>query len=176
MNTDGESQQSDWEKETGLNKDTTYVVLYPARSHADEWMEEAKEQGYGSRSKYLYELIQEARAFRQEGFLAHNRDESRMEELEAQVTQLQQELTDARQHDIGDVPIPDEAFVTGFLTDRYKRTGQILNDLTSSGVLTGIVKDSVEDQLYDLAERGIVEFKQGYGWRLTANDIEEGSA
>ena len=173
---DGEPQQSNWEKETGLNEDTTYVVLYPARSHADEWMEEAKEQGYGSRSKYLYELIQEARAFRQEGFLAHNRNESEVEELEAEVARLKEELAEERQQGTGEVPIPDDAFVTAFLTDRYKRTGQILKDVTSSGALTGVIKDSVEDQLYDLAERGVVEFKQGHGWRLTGNGAQEAMA
>lgn len=51
-------------------------------------MEETEEQGYGSRSKYLYELIQEARAARQEGFLAYSQNESKVEELQLQVEQL----------------------------------------------------------------------------------------
>lgn len=74
MTTGGESQQSEWEKKTTLNEDTAYIVLYPVRMRTEEWMAEAKEQGYGSRSRYLYELIQEARAFRQEGLLTLNQN------------------------------------------------------------------------------------------------------
>ncbi len=73
---DEEPQQTEWETEVGLSEETTYVAIYPSRKHAEEWMEEAEEQGYGSRSKYLYELIQEARAARQEGFLAYSQNES----------------------------------------------------------------------------------------------------
>ena len=77
-----EPQQTEWEAEVGLSEETTYVAIYPSRKHAEEWMEEAEEQGYGSRSKYLYELIQEARAARQEGFLAYSQNESKVEELQ----------------------------------------------------------------------------------------------
>jgi len=74
---DEEPQQTEWEDEVGLSEETTYVAIYPSRKHAEQWMEEAEEQGYGSRSKYLYELIQEARAARQEGFLAYSQNESK---------------------------------------------------------------------------------------------------
>ncbi|MEE6209029.1 hypothetical protein U3A55_02505 [Salarchaeum sp. III] len=92
---DEEPQQTEWETEVGLSEETTYVAIYPSRKHAEEWMEEAEEQGYGSRSKYLYELIQEARAARQEGFLAYSQNESKVEELQLQVEQLQDDLEDA---------------------------------------------------------------------------------
>jgi hypothetical protein len=85
--TDEEPQQTAWETEVGLSEETTYVAIYLSRKHAEEWMEEAEEQGYGSRSKYLYELIQEARAARQEGFLAYSQNESKVEELQLQVEQ-----------------------------------------------------------------------------------------
>ena len=166
MSEDGESQQCEWEKDVGLSEDTAYVVLYPARSHAEEWKEEAKEQGYGSRSKYLYELIQEARAFRQEGFLAYDKNESEVEELQLQIEQLETDLEHERQRDPGEIPIEHEEFVTAHLTDRYQPFNRLLNEVTSSGVLTGIVKDSVEDQLFDLAKENKVEYKPGYGWRL----------
>jgi len=55
---DGEEpQQTECENEVGLSEETTYVAIYPSRKHAEKWMEEAEEQGYGSWSKYLYELI-----------------------------------------------------------------------------------------------------------------------
>jgi hypothetical protein len=44
--------------------------------------------------------------------------------------------------------------------------------VTGSGVLTGIIKDAVEEQLFDLAEEGKVEYKQGYGWRLAHNNAD----
>jgi hypothetical protein len=44
-----EPQQTEWEDEISLSEETTYVALYPSRKHAEEWMGEAEEQGYGSR-------------------------------------------------------------------------------------------------------------------------------
>lgn len=169
---DGESQQTKWEKDVGLSEETTYVALYPNRGHAEVWMEEAKEQGYGSRSKYLYELIQEARAARQEGFLAYSQDESKIEELQLQVEQLQDDLQKARNTEPGEIDIEHEEFVTAFLTDRYQEFETILKEVTGSGILTGIVKDAVEEQLYELAEQDKVEYKHGYGWRLVQNDSD----
>lgn len=64
---DEEPKQTKCESEVGLSEETNYVALYPNRKHAEEWMEEAEEQVYGIRWKYLYELIQEARAVHQEG-------------------------------------------------------------------------------------------------------------
>ena len=140
-----EPQQIKWEHEVGLSEKTTYVALYPSRKHAEEWMEEAKEQGYGDRSKYLYELIQEARAARQEGFLAYSQNESKkIEELQLQVEQLQDEFEDARASEPGEIDIAHEEFVTAFLTDRYWKFETILREVTGSGVLAGTVKHSVE--------------------------------
>lgn len=39
-------------------------------------------------------------------------------------------------------------------------------------MLTGIVKDSVEEQLFELAKEDKVEYKPGYGWRLTQENDE----
>jgi len=167
-----EPQQTEWETEVGLSEETTYVALYPSRKHAEEWMEEAEEQGYGSRSKYLYELIQEARAARQEGFLAYSQNESKVEELQLKVEQLQDELEDARNSEPGEIDIAHEEFVTTFLTESYQPLNKVLHQVTDSGVLTGIVKDAVEEQLFDLAEEGKVEYKQGYGWRLVHDDAD----
>lgn len=169
---DGESQQCDWEEGVGLSEETTYVALYPSRKHAEQWMEEAEEQGYGSRSKYLYELIQEARAARQEGFLAYSQNESKVEELQLRVEQLQDDLEDARNSEPGEIDIAHEEFVTAFLTENYQPVEKVLHQVTDSGVLTGIVKDAVEEQLFDLAEENKVEYKQGYGWRLAHEDAD----
>lgn len=113
-----EPQQTEWD-EVGLFEETTYVAIYPSRKHAEQWMEEAEEQGYGSRSRYLYELIQETRAARQEGFPAYSQNESKVEELQLKVKQLQDELEDARNSEPGEIDIEHEKFVTASLTDRY---------------------------------------------------------
>lgn len=168
---DEEPQQTEWETEVGLSEETTYVAIYPSRKHAEQWMEETEEQGYGSRSKYLYELIQEARAARQEGFLAYSQNESKVEELQLQVEQLD-ELENARNSEPGEIDIEHEEFVTAFLTDRYQEFESILKEVTGSGVLTGIVKDAVEEQLFDLTEENKVEYKQRYGWRLAHDDAD----
>lgn len=47
MTTDGEPQHSEWEKNTGLNEDTAYVVLYPARLHAEEGWPRPKNRDTG---------------------------------------------------------------------------------------------------------------------------------
>jgi hypothetical protein len=90
------SKDEPQQTEVGLSEETTYVAIYSSRKHAEEWMEEAEEQGYRSRSKYLYELIQEVCAARQEGFLTYSQNESKVEELQLQVEQLQGDLEDAR--------------------------------------------------------------------------------
>lgn len=44
---DEEPQQTKCEGEVNASEETTYVSLYPSRKHAEEWIEEAEEQGYG---------------------------------------------------------------------------------------------------------------------------------
>ncbi len=46
-----------------LHKNTTRAELFPAKQHKEEWWEEAEHEG-SSLSRYLYDLIQEARMYR----------------------------------------------------------------------------------------------------------------
>jgi hypothetical protein len=69
-----ETEPCDWERTVGLSNDTTYVAIYPAREHADTWMDEANERGQ-SRSRYLIELIQEARSNRDARSNAENNEQ-----------------------------------------------------------------------------------------------------
>jgi hypothetical protein len=173
---EGDTKDTDWRDEVGLSDETAYVVIYPSKEHAEEWMQEAEENGYGSRSKYLYELIQEARAAREGDFLSYGADEGRVEELETKVQNLREELEREREGGSADIDIEHEEFVTSFLSDTYQPLEDLLREITESGVLTGIVKDSVEDQLFELAERDRVEYKEGYGWRLTEDEEDEKGA
>ena len=74
------TEQADWEQTLGLAPDTTRVSLTCTKDDREEWSREASRQGYGSRSQYLYELIQEARAYREAGFLAHHDSDERIED------------------------------------------------------------------------------------------------
>ena len=85
---------------------------------------------------------------------------------------MQDDLENARNSEPGEVDIAHEEFVTAFLTESYQEFESILKEVTGSGVLTGIVKDAVEEQLFDLAEDDKVEYKQGYGWRLAHDDAD----
>jgi len=49
-----------------LHKNTTRAELFPAKQHKEEWWEEAEHEG-SSLSRYLYDLIQEARMYRDSG-------------------------------------------------------------------------------------------------------------
>ena len=59
-----------WKENMGMSQDTGLVKIYAPMSHKETWQQEADEKNYESTSKYLHELIQEARAIREEGFIA----------------------------------------------------------------------------------------------------------
>lgn len=51
-----------WKQTSGLAADSTVAQIVCEEPHKQEWDDEAEEKGYRSTSKYLYELVQEARA------------------------------------------------------------------------------------------------------------------
>lgn len=55
-----------WKEQMGLAADTTQVTFYPKERHKQEWKEAARHAGYSSLSSYLYDLVLEGRAYRQE--------------------------------------------------------------------------------------------------------------
>jgi hypothetical protein len=61
--TDTSTDNSDptWDR---LDDETAKAQLYPHEDHKEEWQQEAEEGGQ-SLSRYLYDLIQEARAHRE---------------------------------------------------------------------------------------------------------------
>lgn len=155
-----------WKETTGVGDDKTRVTIIPTEEDAETWDEEAEEHGYRSRSQYLYELIQEARAYRQEGFLAHHQSEEKIEELEAKVNALENELSEEQKQEAGNLMVDDPRFVKEFLTTNYQPLKSILQDIIESGALDGVVRKQVENQLYVLAAQDQVEFERGWGWKL----------
>ena len=92
------NDKDQWKQTAGLAADSTVAQIVCKEPDKKEWDQEAEERGYRSTSKYLYELVQEARAYRQQEYLAHHQSEeqiaglkSRIEELE---TQLERECDD----------------------------------------------------------------------------------
>lgn len=62
-----------------------------------QWTKEADEKSCQSRGEYLYELIEEARAYRRQGFLAHHDSQDELDRLKRQVAELQDQLAKDQQ-------------------------------------------------------------------------------
>jgi len=165
---DSDHDQPRNEAQKGLATDSTVVYLYCACRHKTDWQAEAHQNGYSSMSSYLYDLIPEARSYRQAGFTV-SAPADRLDELEAEVTALEQELQRERQQHSADRPaIDDPDFLEPFLTAEYQSLGDLIRLVVESGVLDKLVRKRIEDQLYRLAVEGRVEHEPGFGWKLTA--------
>jgi hypothetical protein len=161
-----------WQEATNVKEVTERVVIYCHEDQKEEWAEKAREKGYRSRSTYLYELINEAQAYRSEGFLARKENKERVEELEAKVERLETQLEAQKQKErqqSGKLEIDDPEFLYRFLDTQYKSLEDILRSIVESGALNELIRKPVEDQLYFLASQDRVEYKTGYGWKLTEN-------
>jgi hypothetical protein len=156
-----------WKDTLDLPDATARVPIYCPESEKEEWDEEVEELGYRSRSTYLYELIQEARAYRDQGFLAHHESEEKIEELQREVARLERRLEEEEQGSSGETQIDDIDFLETFLEPTYKPLDQILKEIVESGALDDLIRKRVEDELYFLAQQDRVEFKRGHGWKLT---------
>lgn len=165
---DSESKQGNWEREVGLKEETTYVAIYPARTHAETWMQEAKENDQ-ARSRYLIELIQEARAKRQGRLSASDTHEKRVEELTRTIERLEDEIEAT--HESSSSPQSHDALdLKPHLTNRCQPMDNIVDTVLDSNELPDVVTRLVEDQLYQLAEQDEAEYKHGFGWRLTDDE------
>ena len=157
---------SGWKDSTNLPESTEKVTLYCSEDDKEEWSQEVEEKGYKSRSKYLYELIQEARAYREQGFLAHHESEEKIEELKQKIKHLENRVESQEKQSSGRTQVDDFDFLEKFLGDTYKPLNQILREIVESGALDDLIRSRVEDQLYFLAQQDRVEFERGHGWKL----------
>lgn len=169
MSENSNSDKKQWKETIGLPADKTVAQVVCSEKHKEEWKTEADENGYPSMSKYLYELIQEARAYRNEGYLAHHESEEQITELQEEVDRLERKLEAEQKRQAGDVMIDDPAFVRQFLSDNYQPLTDILQDIVESGALDGILRKRVEEQLYFLASQDEVAHERGWGWKLVGN-------
>ena len=155
-----------WEDKVGLHDDTTYVALYPSESHADLWMDEADEQGYKSRSRYLYELIQEARQKRKGKLETRDSTSKQVQELEGEIDQLEAKLEETRQSTTLDVNVVDAGSVESALTETYQPLSDLVATVLETNEVSHRITSGVEDRLFELAKENSVEYKSGFGWRL----------
>ncbi|SDQ40886.1 hypothetical protein [Natronobacterium texcoconense] len=159
-----------WKDSTGVSESTTKVQIYCSDDAKQQWEEEVESQGYKSLSTYLFELIQEARAYREEGFLSHHQSEEQIEELEQRIETLEKQLDRKEKRDSGNVQIDDPEFLYRFLDYRYKTLDKIMREIVESGALDDMIRKPVEDQLYFLASQEEVEYNRGHGWKLKDGD------
>ncbi|WP_336325425.1 hypothetical protein [Halovenus sp. HT40] len=149
-----------------MSQDTGLVKIYVPMSHKETWQQEADEKNYKSTSKYLHELIQEARAIREEGFLAPQDSDQEVQRLKKKIEELEDRLAEANQQSRDSVMIDDSAFLKQFLTEDYQTFDEVSQKVIESDTLDELLREPVEDELYFLAAREEVEFGHGHGWRL----------
>ena len=155
-----------WEDRAGLGDGTTRIVLTCTEAERDTWAEEAVDEGFSSRSKYLHTLIQEARAYRIHGVFADRSSEHRIEELESKVAALESQIDRERQKQGGRVTVDDPRFLEEYLEETYTPLSELLQRIVESGALNDLLRERIEKQLYVLAEQGKVAYEPGWGWKL----------
>lgn len=174
MGQDNSSQtgKAQWQKTSGFAADSKMVHIIVPETKVDDWDREAEEEGFDNRSDYLRTLIAEARADRLTDAPTSQEAEYRIQELEAEVKRLREELEQNRQRHSGRPEIDDFDFLEQFLSSQYKQLNEIIQDIMESGVLDDLIRKRVENQLYFLASQDTVEYERGWGWRLA----QEGGA
>jgi len=163
-----------WKQTSGLAADSTVAQIVCKEPDKEEWDQEAEEKGYRSTSKYLYELVQEGRAYRQQGYLAHHRSEEKVAELKAQIKELETQLEREQNQESDTTELADIDFLEKVLSAEYQTLPEILKNIIESGELDNQIRKPVEDELYYLASQDRVEYKRGHGWRLTAGGDGDG--
>jgi IMP dehydrogenase/GMP reductase len=157
---------TDWKENMDMSQDTGLVKIYAPMSHKETWQQEADEKNYKSTSKYLHELIQEARAIRDEGFLAPQGSDQEVQRLKKKIEELEDRLAQAKQQNRDSVTIDDSAFLKQFLTEEYQTFDEVLQKVIKSDTVDELLREPIEDELSFLAAREEVEFRHGHGWRL----------
>lgn len=164
-----------WKDTVGLADGTDKVSIYCKENDIDDWDREVEENGYKSRSEYLYELIQESRRYRERGFLSREHEADRVVRLKAQIERLEDELEAVRDEDNNlRSRLEDQRFIMQFLTVRYRSLDKLMEEVVDHRTVESAVRQPVEDTLYRLAADDLVEYRRGHGWRLTEKGELEG--
>ena len=164
MSNQNDKQQ--WKETSGFADDTAVAQIVCKEDELEKWDEEAS----GSRSKYLYTLIQEARAYRKHGFGGGDGSQARVQELEDEVERLQRLLEERDSDSTDSIRFEASTLKQDVLTDQYQSLEEILRRIIESGMLDEALRQPVENQLYFLAAQDEVVFERGFGWKLVDGD------
>jgi hypothetical protein len=154
---------SDERSYASIASTTSIAKLYPHEDDKEDWVSEADEADL-SLSKYLYNLIQEARFMRHQGQLKLG-DRRRVEELQDRIRELEE------QQEKRPEPTPDTttsiatSVVESQLTQHYQPFDEVVKSVLSSTEFRGRVQRAVETELYSLGYRGRVAYRRGHGWK-----------
>lgn len=154
-----------WKQSGGFAADTEVAQVVAKENDIKEWDEEA-DRNNKSRSKYLYTLIQEARAYREHGFLGAEGDQARIKELEEEISRLEVRLQEKESESTEAVSFDPSTLKENVLSENYQSLEEVLRRIVESGILDDALRQPVENQLYFLAARDEVEYKRGWGWKL----------
>ncbi|WP_207587202.1 hypothetical protein [Halomontanus rarus] len=165
-----DTEKAQWQQTSGFAADSTRVTLVVDENTAEQWSTEADEHGYSSRNKYLYDLIQEAQAYRDHDIPGPRHANRRIQELEEEIDRLKDRLQREQQKHGGRPAIDDIDFLEEFLTDQFQPLHEILQAIVESGALNDLIRKRVEDQLYYLAAENRVEYNRVHGWKRVDGD------
>lgn len=152
-----------------LSEDRCAVKIYPENEVAEQWREEADDQEI-SLSRYLQNLVNEARSYREYGLVQPDGSQSRVQELEEEVEQLQRRLEEKESESTEAVSFDPETLKREVLTDQYQSLEEIIQRIVESGILNDVLLGPVENQLYFLAAQDEVQYERGWGWKLAEEE------
>jgi len=158
---------SGWKSSSGLSDDTALVKLYPSVNHKEEWQEEAEERDT-SLSRYLQELIQEARYLRRQGQLKLG-DRRKVEELQEEIEELETQLENRSTQQVTpeSTGLVDEELVADVLSENYQSLDQLLQELVTHPEFQRQVRLDLETALYSLGDDAEAVFRRGKGWKTS---------
>ncbi|WP_313694103.1 hypothetical protein [Halorarum halobium] len=152
-----------------LSEDRCAVKIYPEKEVAEQWSDEADNQDI-SLSRYLQNLIHEARSYRQHGLVQTDGSQRRVQELEEEVEALRNRLEQKEAESAEAVSFDPETLKREVLTDQYQSLEEVLQTIVESGILNDVLLGPVENQLYFLAAQNEVQYERGWGWKLSEEE------
>lgn len=162
---------TDEQSSISLSDDTGLVKLYPPKKHKNQWYEEAEERGT-SASKYLQELIQEARFLRQQGQLKIG-DRRQVDQLKDKIEHLENQLENATS--TTNARVDQQELVTkeetrDILTGQYTPIDRLLGRLLQDEEFRRKIRLELETQLYALGDQSEAAYRRGQGWKNNRGD------
>jgi len=149
-------------------KATERVSIYCDSDDKLQWTTEADAAGYSSRSEYLYELIQDSRRYRHKGFLSREQKQEEIRRLESEIERLEVKLDNETYQDRALIQtIENPELTKRVLSNRFQPLQEIVEVVLTQSVIAADARGPVERALYQLAQRDLVEYRRGHGWRLT---------